>query len=184
TALDSISSVMVGLGYLEAMNFGLVSKQVQYDFTKRDQSKIISVIDSKSQEHTILRDAILPGLIDTLSRNIHETYPQKLFETGVVFSKTHEVQEETHLACVCAHNDVSFSEVKSILQSVLKIGFGMNCTTVMSVNQMFSVGRTADIRVNDGTIGVIGEISPEVIENFKLRIPIAGFEIKLTGLLF
>ena len=184
TALDSISSVMVGLGYLEAMNFGLVSKQVQYDFTKRDQSKIISVIDSKSQEHTILRDAILPGLIDTLSRNIHETYPQKLFETGVVFSKTHEVQEETHLACVCAHNDVSFSEVKSILQSVLKMGFGINCTTVMSSNPMFSAGRTADIRVNDGTIGVIGEISPEVIENFKLRVPIAGFEIKLTGLIF
>lgn len=184
TALDSISSVMVGLGYLEAMNFGLVSKQVQYDFTKRDQSKIISVIDSKSQEHTILRDAILPGLIDTLSRNIHETYPQKLFETGVVFSKTYEVQEETHLACVCAHNDVSFSEVKSILQSVLKMGFGINCTTVMSSNPMFSAGRTADIRVNDGTIGVIGEISPEVIENFKLRIPIAGFEIKLTGLIF
>lgn len=184
TALDSISSVMVGLGYLEVMNFGLVSKQVQYDFTKRDQSKIISVLDSRSQEHTILRDTILPGLIDTLSRNIHEPYPQKLFETGTVFSKTHEVQEETHLACVCAHNDVSFSEVKSVLQAVLKMGFGMNCTTVMSLDPMFSVGRTAEVHVNNRTVGVIGEISPEVIENFKLRIPIAGFEIKLTGLIF
>ncbi len=184
TTLDSISSVMVGLGYLEVMNFGLVSKQVQYDHTKRDQSKMISVIDSKSQAHTILRDAILPGLIDTLSRNIHEPYPQKLFETGTVFSKTHEVQEEIHLACVCAHNDVSFSEVKSILQSVLKIGFGINCTTMMSLDPTFSVGRVAEIRVNNKTVGIIGEISPEVIENFKLRIPIAGFEIKLTGLIF
>ncbi|MGI0082408.1 MAG: phenylalanine--tRNA ligase subunit beta [Nitrosopumilaceae archaeon] len=183
-ALDSLNSVMVGLGYSEVMNFGLVSRQVQHDFTKRDPSKMISVVDSKSQGHTILRDAILPGLIDTLSRNIHEPYQQKLFETGVVFSKTNEVNEETHLACVSAHNDASFTEVKSVLQSVLKTGFGINCTTSMSSNTMFSEGRIANILVNNKTVGVIGEISPQVIENFKLRIPVVGFEIKLTGLIF
>ncbi len=183
-ALDSLSSVMVGLGYSEIMNLGLVSREVQYDFTKRDPSRMISVVDSKSQGHTILRDAILPGLIGTLSRNIHESYPQKLFETGVVFSKTNEVNEETHLACVSAHNDASFTEVKSILQSVLKTGFGINCTTSMSSNTMFSEGRVADILVNNKAVGVIGEISPQVIENFKLRVPVAGFELVLTGLIF
>lgn len=184
-ALDSISAVMVGLGYFEAMNFGLVSKDVQYDLTKRDPSKMISVTNSKSQGHTILRDAILPGLIDTLSRNIHETYPQRLFETGVVFSKaSNEIKEEIHLSCVSAHNDVSFSEVKSVLQSVFKIGFGLQCTTQITTNPVFSEGRTANILINNKTLGVIGEISPEVIDNFKLRIPIAGFEVKLTGLIF
>ena len=44
----------------------------------RDDAEIISVLDSKSQEHTILRDSILPGLIENLSRNIHESYPQKI----------------------------------------------------------------------------------------------------------
>ena len=184
-ALDSISAIMVGLGYFEAMNFGLVSKDVQYDLTKRDSSRMISVTNSKSQGHTILRDVILPGLVDTLSRNIHETYPQRLFETGVVFSKvSNEIKEEIHLSCICAHNEVSFSEVKSILQSLFKIGFGLQCTTQMTMNPMFSVGRTADILINNKTVGVIGEISPEVINNFKLRIPVAGFEVKLTGLIF
>jgi len=167
------------------MNFGLVNKEVQYDLTKRDSSKMISVDDSKSQGHTILRDSMLPGLIDTLSRNIHETYPQKLFETGVVFSKvSNEIREEIHLACVCAYNDVSFSEVKSILQSVFKAGFGLHCTTQMTSAPMFSEGRTANIVINNKTVGVIGEISPEVIDNFKLRISVAGFEVKLTGLIF
>ena len=184
TALDSLSAVMVGLGYSEVMNLSLVSRQVQYDFTKRDQSKMISVIDSKSQEHAILRDTIVPGLIDTLSRNIHEPYPQRLFETGIIFSKAQEVQEEIHLASVSAHNDVSFSEVKSVLQSVLKTSCGINCTTKMSSNSIFVAGRGANILVNSRIVGAIGEISPEVIENFKLRIPVAGFEINLTGLIF
>ena len=49
---------------------------------------------------------------------------------------------------------------------------------------MFSEGRTANIVINNKTVGVIGEISPEVIDNFKLRIPVSGFEVKLTGLIF
>ncbi len=181
TSLDSISSVMIGLGFSEVMNFGLISQRVLCDYTKRDLSKIVSVSDSKSQEHTILRNAILPGLIDTLSRNIHESYPQKLFETGVVFfQKNDDIKEEIHLACVSAHNDVSFTEIKSILQSFLKATFGFGCRTTTSSNSMFLDGRSADIFVNNDKVGEIGEISPEVIDNFKLRVPIAAFEIKLS----
>ncbi len=182
TTLDSISSVMIGLGYSEVMNLGLVSKRILYDYTKRDATKIISVNDSKSQEHTILRDAILPGLIDTLSRNIHESYPQMLFETGTVFLQNNdEIKEEIHLACVNSRNDVSFTEIKSVLQSFLKTTFGLECKTITSSNSMFVDGRSADIFVNN-KIGEIGEILPEITTNFKLRVPIAGFEIRLTGL--
>jgi len=182
TTLDSVSSVMIGLGYSEVMNLGLSSQRVLYDYTKRDASKIVSVSDSKSQEHTILRDAILPGLIDTLSRNIHEPYPQMLFETGTVFLKNNdEIKEEIHLACVSAHNDVNFTAIKSVLQSFLKTTFGLECKTITSSNSMFIDGRSADIIVGN-KIGEIGEILPEIANNFKLRVPIAGFEIRLTGL--
>ena len=184
TTLDAINSIMIGLGFSEVMNFGLISQRVLCDFTKRDSSKIVSVSDSKSQEHTILRNALLPGLIDTLSRNIHESYPQKLFETGVVFlQKNDEIKEEIHLACVRAHNDVSFTEIKSVLQSFLKSTFDLVCRTPTSTNPMFLVGSTADVFVFNDKVGEIGVISPEVIDNFKMRIPITGFEIKLNGLI-
>ena len=88
-----------------------------------------SVLDSKSQEHTILRDSLLPGLIENISKNIHEPYPQKLFEIGTVFSKGDPINENVHLACVSTHQDVTFTEIKSILQSALKSGFGIECTT-------------------------------------------------------
>ena len=181
TTLDAINSVMIGLGFSEVMNFGLMSQRVLCDYTKRDSSKIVSVSDSKSQEHTILRNAILPGLIDTLSKNIHESYPQKLFETGVVFlQRNGDISEEIHLACVSAHNDITFTEIKSVLQSFLKSISNFGCRTPTSTNPMFLVGSTADVFVFNDKIGEIGLISPEVRDNFKLRVPIAGFEIKLT----
>lgn len=182
TTLDSISSIMIGLGFSEVMNFGLTSQRVLCDYTKRDPSKIVSVSDSKSQEHTILRNAILSGLFDTLSRNIHESYPQKIFETGVVFLQNNdEIKEEIHLACASAHNDASFTEIKSILQSFLKTTFGSGCRTATSSNSMFLDGRSADIFVFKDKVGEIGEVSPAVIDNFKLRVPIVGFEMKLPA---
>ena len=183
-ALAAAQDTMIGLGFQEVMNFGLVGKETQYDLTKRDPSGIMYVADSKSQEHQILRDSLLPGLVATLSRNIHEQYPQKIFETGIVFKKENPISEEIHLACASAHNDVSYTEIKSALQSFLKGGFGITPATEISKDPLFVEGRTAEIIIGGKKVGIIGEVSPEVLGNFKMRVPVAAFEIKLTGLIF
>ncbi len=182
--LETIRSLMIGLGYLEVMNFELTSKEILYGKTHRESSKIISVADSKSQEHIILRDILLPGMIEVLSRNIHESYPQKIFEIGTVFEKDSPIKEGIHLACLSAHKDVNFTEVKSVLQSLLKTGFNLSCNTVAQKELMFVDGRTGGIMINGKKFGSLGEVDTKVADNFKLRTPVAGFEINLTDLVF
>ena len=182
--LNSMCQIMVGIGYMEALNSSLTSKRILYDLTNRDSSNIISVMDSKSQEHTILQDFILAGLLNNLSSNIHEPYPQKLFEIGTIFSKRNPIDEEIHLACVSSHKDANFSEIKSILQSALKTGFNIVCNTRTSMYPTFSKGRVAEIIVAGKSYGIIGEIDSKVRENFKIREPVVGFELKLSGLIF
>jgi len=182
--LKSLSQIMIGLGYLEALNSSLSSKRVLYEMTNRNATKIISVLDSKSQEHTILRDSILPGLLENLSRNIHESYPQKLFETGTIFLEDNPINEKTSFAAVSAHQDANFTEIKSILQAALQTGFSLEIKTKTSTHDTFEKGRTASILVNGKTIGVMGEINSKSIENYKIRVPVVGFEIHLSGLIF
>ena len=182
--IKSLSLVMVGLGYLEALNSSLTSKKILYEVTNRKPKNIISVLNSKSQEHTILRDSILPGLLENLSRNIHSQYPQKLFETGTIFLKNNPVEEKTNFSAVCAHQEANFSEIKSILQAALKTGFNLEIETKTSTHETFQKGRTASILVRGKKIGVIGEINSKTIENYKIRVPVVGFEINLSGLIF
>ena len=184
--LEIISRTALGLGFTEALNSSLTSKKILFDLTNRDSSQIISVIDSKSQEHTILRDSILPGLIENLSKNIHESYPQKLFETGTVFSRAKPIDEAINLSGVIAYKESNFSEIKSILQSILKTGFKINSKTKTPKNNdtIFAEGRYSDILVNDKVIGRVGEINSQVLDNFKIRTSVVGFEIKLSGLIF
>jgi phenylalanyl-tRNA synthetase beta chain len=181
--LQAARQTMIGLGYSEVVNFGLVGKRVQYDLTNRDSSKIISVSDSKSKEHQILRDMLIPGLVDVLSRNIHEPYPQKIFEIGTVFLSDSPVTEEIHLGCTSAYNDTSYTEIQSILQSFLKSGFNVTCVTKTYEDPLFVQGRAASVIVNGNKIGIVGEVSSQIIDNFKLRTPVSGFEISLELLL-
>ena len=181
-----ITKTAVGLGLLEVVNSSLTSKKNLYELTKRDSSQMISVLDSKSQEHTILRDSLLSGLLENLSKNIHETYPQKLFETGVIFTKGKPIGESINLAVVMAHKDTNFSEIKAILQSILRTQFKIECKTKSSSEsqELFVKGKYADVYVNEKKIGKIGEISNEILDNFRIRTSVVGFEINLSGLIF
>ena len=178
--LKSLSQIMIGLGYLEALNSSLTSKRVLYDMTSREATKIISVLNSKSQEHTILRDSILPGLLENLSRNIHESYPQKLFETGTVFTTKDPISEKINFSTISAHKDANFTEIKSVLQSSLKTGYGIEIETKATTHPIFEEGRCATILVNGKSIGVIGEVNSKIIENYKIRVPVVAFEISLS----
>lgn len=178
--LKNLNQIMVGLGYNEALNSNLTSKRVLYDMNNREPKEIISVRDSKSQEHTILRDSILPGLIENLSRNIHETYPQKLFETGSVFSLENPISETVSFAGISAHRESNFTEIKSVLYSALKTGFKITVETKTITHPSFANGRCASVIMNGKPIGVIGEINSKIIENYKIRVPVAGFEISLS----
>jgi phenylalanyl-tRNA synthetase beta chain len=183
--LDSISRLMTGFGFMETLNSTLTSEQILYEMTNRDSSQIISVTSSKSQEHTILRDLILPGLLENLSKNIHETYPQKFFESGIVFSKGSPIMETTNLACVTASEETHFSEMKAVLQSLLRTGFNIKCETkTLSEHPLFSQGRVAEIIVNSKIVGYIGELDSKALENFRIRTKAVAFEMKLSGLIF
>jgi len=182
--LKSLSQTMIGLGYLEALNSSLTSKRVLYDMTNRNTSKMISVLDSKSLEHTILRDTILPGLLENLSKNIHESYPQKMFETGTIFSIGDPISEEVSFSSISAHKDANFTEIKSILQSALKTGFGIKIETKTTTHPTFEDGHCATVILNGKSIGVIGKINSKIIENYKIRVPVVGFEISLSKSIF
>jgi len=123
-------------------------------------------------------------LLENLSKNIHESYPQKMFEMGTVFSLNDSVSEKTNFSGISAHQDANFTEIKSVLQSALKTGFGLQIDTKTTTHPSFEDGRCATILQNGKSIGIIGEIHSKIIENYKVRVPVVGFEISLSESIF
>jgi phenylalanyl-tRNA synthetase beta chain len=176
--LDAIRETLIGLSMIESLNFSLTSKEVQYGAFGIVAEDILSVDGSKSIEHEILRDSLVPSLLQSLSYNVHEEYPQRLFEIGKTFHKERAtIVERWSIAAAVAHADAGYTEIKSIIQALLKSCFGKDATTRATSNQRFMDGRCAEIVIDGNPVGILGEITPRALENFKLRVPVVAFEI-------
>jgi phenylalanyl-tRNA synthetase beta chain len=69
------------------------------------------------------------------------------------------------------------------MQALLRSCFGKEAITIASTNHMFMEGRCAEVIFDDKPIGVLGEIVPIAVENFRLRVPVAAFEINLLAII-
>ncbi|HEU4606031.1 MAG TPA: phenylalanine--tRNA ligase subunit beta [Nitrososphaera sp.] len=183
TYFDAIREALTGLGMLESLSFSLTSMEVQYGAFGIAGKNVLSVDGSKSIEHEILRDSLVPSLLQSLSHNVHEGYPQRLFEIGKTFHKDNVITESWNIVAAVAHADAGYTEIKSAMQALLKSCFGKDVSTKASTNPMFMEGRCAEIIVDGRAVGMIGEITPLALENFKLRVPVAAFEIDLSSII-
>jgi phenylalanyl-tRNA synthetase beta chain len=184
---NAIREILIGMGTLEITNYILVSKKVQFELvgTGNNIRNAISVDETKSNEYEVLRDSLIPSLLQTLSHNVHEEYPQRLFEIGKVFHRSDSLEERWNVGVVIAHNSANYTAAKSTMQELFNGSFGPeyanSISTPAAYNAMFLEGRCAHINFNEMNIGILGEISPMIVQNFKLRVPVAAIELNVSS---
>jgi phenylalanyl-tRNA synthetase beta chain len=184
--MDEIKETLTGLGFLEMMNFTMLDRTISsiFNFEDKEVLEKIKVKESKSKEHEFLRTNILSSLVNNLSYNVHEDYPQKVFEIGKTFSFKNKIVEQWNLGVLIASNNSNYTEAKSIAESIFKINFGKNLITRRNDNNnLFLKGRCADIIYKSKTIGFIGEVTPDLITKFNLHVPLSAFEFNLSPVL-
>ena len=64
---------------------------------------------------------------------------------------------------------------------LVKIGFGIQIETQTTINSSFKDGHCANIIFNKNIVGIIGQIDSTIIDNYKIRVPVVGFEISLSN---
>ncbi len=186
---SAVREILAGLGILEILSFSLVSKKVEYELMgiKENMKRAITVEGTKSTEHEVLRTSLIPSLLYTLSHNIHEAYPQKIFEIGKVFGLSGLTREYWNIGVAIAHSLASYTEAKSVVQELLDECFSPKysdpISTLATHNDMYIDGRCANILSNKKKIGIIGEIAPICLENYKMRVPVVAFELNISSIL-
>ena len=180
---DNVKEIMISMGFLECYTFSLTSKKYQFEkMNIKKNSLHLKLKNTCEKEINMIRVNILPELLRTLNYNRKNKYPQNIFEIGsCVYEKSdNELKSEDiqKLSVVIADLDSNYTLMKQILTSLFaKMGI------VYSIKEndfdFLIEGRSGDIIVNEKKIGFIGEVSPKIINNFGLLVPISCFEIDL-----
>ncbi len=176
---SKIAELLIGLGCIEISTYHLIKPEE----SKLMKTEAIEIENSKT-EYKMLRPNLLVPALRVLAENKDAEYPQKVFEIGKVFSRNANeetgVQETTHL--ILAVTPGNFTSIKQVLNYCSK-NLGLQLEVKESAKPEFIEGRTAGILLHEKEIGGMGELHPQTLRNWNLKMPVAVMEISIEEII-
>lgn len=137
----------------------------------------IKIMNPKSEDFSTIRDTLWHGLMNFLELNRSASYPQRLFEIGEIINSANQ---ETRVACISCGPEASYSEIKGVLDLIIK-STGIEITELKSEPDVYFIeGRCAKFHTDSIiTRGIIGEVSPKEIIKHQLTLPVSYLEFSI-----
>ena len=182
---DNVRDLLIGFGFQEIFSNILASRQDLVDHMRladTDCGHVVEVDNAMSQSFSCLRPSILPSLLRVETASPRTFYPHQLFEVGEVAIPDMGVdlgsRTLTTVAAIIAYPGASFSEIHSYLD-LLMYYLAWPYRLEPTSHRSFLEGRVGKILCEDKTLGLIGELHPEVLEAWQITMPIGAFEVQL-----
>lgn len=185
---DVIRDHMIGQGFQEIFSNILMSHEDLVErmrLTSSEQDHVVEVDNVMSQSFSCLRSWIVPSLLRVETASPRAFYPHRLFEIGEVAvpDLSQELGSRTviRLGIVIAHPHANFSEVHTCLD-ILMFYLVKDYDLEPVSHGSFLEGRSGKILCHGQSIGLIGELHPEVLENWQISMPISVVELDVDPL--
>ena len=191
-------------GLLEAISYSFTSPQALRRLRLGD-AELLRVDNPLSEELSVMRPLILPGLLDAARHNAaHGRSGVRLFESAHVYLPKGELgplqemgqtpaDEPHHLAALVTEaapggwrtpgRSADFYAVKGLLEGLMEAA-RVEWRAQEGGPAFLHPGRAATIVAGDGIeLGWLGELHPLVLREWELDGAVAGFELDVDGLL-
>ncbi len=174
-------------GLQQVTSLTLSNETDQFDKVRLSPpSEVTNIHNPITVDHTIMRQSILPSLLNLLSANRHHELPQKVYELGTVVRDHHNAER---VGWACAEVGGGFTASKGIAQALLRdlgadareIEVGFEAMDDDETGPYLS-GRAAKVLVGGEWVGCFGEIDPAVSDGFGLKVPIQAGEFDVVAL--
>ncbi len=177
---DTAADTLIALGYSGIETYSFVSPKGVDLINSKEAGlrKFVKLINPLGEENSVMRTTLIPGMMEVLSRNTNRNIPEvRVFELGTVFYDLGKNQAGENLPTEVKNLLVGtygpkedFYAIKGVVVEMLKkIGVKELSFVPESSNETFHPGRCANIFAGEKKIGVMGEIHPNVAENYDMR---------------
>ncbi len=181
-----VKEVMIGLGYQEMMYNYLGSKKDYIDRMEIAGDEFVRIANPMSENYEYVRASIIPNMLQSESVSAHAVYPHRIFEVG----KTAVLRPENNsgtatyntLGFLLSDREVGFNEASAHV-SALFYYMGLEYELEEHVDPRFIAGRTAAVKSGGRTVGLFGEMHPQVLENWGIQMPCTCCEVNLDFLM-
>jgi phenylalanyl-tRNA synthetase beta chain len=186
TVARQVKNIMVGLGYQEMIFNYLGSGKDYRDRMGTTGNELVRVANPMSENYEYVRSSILPALLASEAVSANAAYPHQIFEVGKIARldarDTSGTVTRDYAALLSADRNADFNAVRAHV-AVLFYYLSVDHTIREIEDPRFIPGRAAELLGGGRSIGVIGEIHPQVLENWGIQMPCAVCEIDVSTIL-
>lgn len=191
--IKKIKDILVNHGLSEIYTYGFVSEK---DLEKSNVSEnlkeyAITIQNPLSEEYKLMRPTTLPSMMQILAGNNNKKNQNvKLFDISRNYKNiNHEVEQgevplqEDILTIGMYGEEVDFYTVKGLLENALEmIGVNRYDIEKETTNQSYHPGRCANLKIGKDIIATLGEVHPEVLDNYEINKRVYVAEVNITKL--
>ncbi len=171
---DTIREAMLAMGLMEIYTYSFTSRKVFDKLLLKDDSPLretVVITNPLGEDFKIMRTTTIPEMLQVISHNFNRRIPQAgFFETSKTYHpiKGEKLPNEKNVLTIGLYGDYDFYAIKGIVEKLVDTLDIPDVKYVIdSNNPSYHPGRCALITVNGNTIGTIGEIHPDVADNFE-----------------
>lgn len=194
-----VSNLLVDTGFTEAINYSFVTEkhldmmQLKEDDPRR---KLVHLLNPLSEEQSVMRSMLLPGLLENLKRNINfQQSAVKFFELGKVFTPQGEDEqpvEKERLTCILSGRQAGTSsslysddcavdifDAKGVAELLLETLRFQGCGTEDAVFFRYPDEKDGEVFAEksqclildskEGIVGQLAKIQPDIAKNFGIK---------------
>ncbi len=178
---ERVRLLLMGHGWNEAKTLTLSDDRAQWTAWGVPAGKAVRLLNPVLEEQTLLRQWLVPSLLQVLAANRHRSLPQRLFEVGaVVVPEGKSWPNRLHLGVVEADAKADFSAVKGLAESIVR-DLRLPVELAPGNRPGFTPGRQGVLRHGGREVGFFGELHPDTILQFGLSVPVVALELDLSS---
>lgn len=197
---DKIRNCMTSCGLYEIYTYSFISPDIfdKINLPKdSDLRKAVKISNPLGSDFSIMRTTTLPDMLTVISRNYNRRTPEaRFFEISYVYSGVvnrvstvtgideSNLPKEIETLTLGMYGKLDFYDIKGAVEELFEALNIKNYEFARETdNHTYHPNRTASIIVGGKKIGTIGEVHPDVLENFEIGAKAYVGTIEIEGLI-
>lgn len=189
--IDRAKDNLTAQGLYEVFTYSFVSPGVFSKINLKAESPLrnaIKLINPLGEEQSIMRTTILPNIMDVIARNYNRKIEEgQFFELSKVYLAEAlpltDLAEERETLTIGMYGNVDFFDLKGVVENLLEELNIKNYRILSSNSDSFHPGRTAELIINNKRIGLLGELHPDVLDNYDVPVRVYAAELNFDEII-
>lgn len=189
--IDIAKDTLVAQGLNEVYTYSFVSPNVYNRINLKAENPLrnaIKLINPLGEDQSIMRTTIIPNVLDVISKNYNrKTEAGQFFELSKVYLAEklplEGLADERETLTIGIYGNVDIFDLKGVVENLLDELNVEKYRFLSSNNDSFHPGRTAELLVGNKRIGCLGEVHPDVLDNYDIPIRVYVAELNFEEIL-